>query len=241
MLMMTAALALSVGCGQGFKADESLSGLDQGSTSEGGSDGHGSQPPTNSEYQQLDMTGLVSGGVYDKVWATNLDKSANAVLMNLPLPGNPALVLETAIAQLPGAKLKTYQDSQQKTYVAVSIPLKYIVKAVSLPAATLPSGDALPSMPTADAPSLSLDLGNGDLKLYLYLGSNAVGLYIESSYIPSYMGMTLPIKSSTGTRVLGSFKVVAQKGSFKGGLFNTLSIAPEIAKILSDRVKQISQ
>ncbi|MNT98371.1 hypothetical protein D3C72_2409420 [compost metagenome] len=76
-------------------------------------------------------------------------------------------------------------------------------------------------------------------KPYIYLGANAVGLYIESSYIPSAGGMTLPIKNEAGTRIMGYFTTVPQKGANKGGLFVTLLIPTEIAKILSDRVSQI--
>ena len=235
--MLPALTTLLVGCSAGFSSDDG-SPLDQGSNSNDG--GSGRTPPANSEYLKVDLTGFISGGAYNKVWSFNLDKSNNAIFMNIPVPGNPAVNFISAVSQISGAVIKGYQDTQQKSFIALSIPLKTVMTASALPAARLPNGDALPSMPSASAPALGLEMpAELEQKSYLYLGTNAVGLYIESSYIPSTGGMTLPIKNEAGTRIIGYFTTVVQKGSSKGGLFVTLLIPSEIAKILSDRASQL--
>ena len=240
IILMSSLLAIVLaGCGSGFSSDDGPL-LDQGSSSTGDGDSGSNTPPASSDFLKIDLTGFISGGAYNRVWTFNLDKTNNALFMNIPVPGNPALNFISAIAQISGGVIKGYQDTQQKSFVALSIPLKHVVKTSSLPAARLPNGDALPSMPSASAPALGLDLGEGiEQKAYVYFGTNAVGLYIESSYIPSTGGMTLPIKNDAGTRIMGYFTTVTQKGSSKGGLFVTLLISSEIAKILSDRVNQL--
>ncbi|MNK11938.1 hypothetical protein D3C87_299890 [compost metagenome] len=224
-------------CSQGFQTPNA-GALDQEPGSSGGTP---NTPAPPSAFEKLDMKGTVAGNVYDGTWAFDLDKANNALLVNLPIPANPLIDLNVTIPELPGAKLRTYKDSSNKTQVVVSIPLKYVVKGVNfLPSARLPSGDALPNMPSGELASIGVSLG-ANQNVHLYVGVNAVGLYVESSYIPEYLGFTAPIKNQAGTRILGYFSLVPKKGNFKGGLFVALPLPNDIAKILDDHMAGLIQ
>lgn len=228
-------------CSPGFQS-VGLDSLDQGSS--GVDTGSGTPPPTTpqqpSAYDKLDMKGVVDGGTYGGSWAFDLDKANNALLVNLPIPANPILDINVNIPSLPGAALKTYASGGQ-TNVVVSIPLQYIVKGVNfLPSAKLPNGQDLPRMPSGEAASVGVSLG-ANQNVHLYIGVNAVGLFVESSYIPEYLGFTVPIKNETKTRILGYFTLVPKVGNSKGGLFVALPIPNDIAKILDDHMAGLIQ
>lgn len=225
-------------CSQGFKAtgDEAL---DQESS--GNSDTVTPTPSGPSEFDKLDLRGHVDGGMYDKALSFDLDKVNNALIINLPIPANPFIDLYLDIPELKGAKIKAYQDAQQNSFVAISIPLKYVVKGASfLPSNKLPNGQSLPRMPSGEAPSLAISLGNNQ-KVHLYIGVNAVGMYIESSYIPSNFGVTLPIKNQARTRILGYLTIVPKTTNFNGGVFVALPLPAQVAKIIDDHLAGIIQ
>lgn len=196
---------------------------------------------TSSAYNKLEMSAFVSGTSYENEKVMALDKANNALLLYLPLPGSFANLYVDSTS-IKGVKIQTVLDSQQKARVAVSIPLRLIVKdkVTTLPNAKLPSGDNLPMMPSGELPSLALGLNqNSDNKLYVYFGVNAVGMYVESSFFPSYLGITVPIKNAAGTRILGYFTIVPQKGNYKGGLFLSFILPNDISKIIDDHLSGI--
>ncbi len=237
----TSALCLTLmsGCSSQFSPGSGSSQQSSSSTDNGSSGGGVVTPP--SEFAKLDAKGVVDGGTYDGNWAFDLDKANNALLVNLPIPAAPGLQLNMELPSLPGAKIKTYQDSNGKNQVVVSVPLKYIVKGVNfLPATRLPSGDALPMMPSGEAASLGVSLGTNQ-NVHLYVGVNAVGLFVESSYIPEYISLTTPIKNQAGTRILGYFTIVPKKTDYKGGLFVAFPIPNDIARIIDEHLGSIIQ
>lgn len=194
-------------------------------------------------YDKLDLEGYVDGGSYDNTFAVNLDKPNNALIINLPIPAGPFTNLYVDIPDLKGAKIRTYYDSNNLPQVAVSVPLSYILGGVkNIPAARLPNGNALPAMPSGEAPSLAFGLNqNSENKVYLYIGVNAIGLYIENSYIPSYLGMTFPIKNKMKTKILGYFTLVPKSGNFNGGLFCSVPLPVEVSKIIDDHLSGVLQ
>lgn len=232
-------LALMSGCSSQFSTPGLGSSNQSSGSTDNGSSGGVANPP--SEFQKLDAKGVVDGGTYDGNWAFDLDKTNNALLVNLPIPAAPGLQLNVDLPSLPGAKIKTYVDGNGKNQVVVSVPLKYVVKGVNfLPATRLPNGNALPMMPSGEAASLGVSLGTNQ-NVHLYVGVNAVGLYVESSYIPEYISLTTPIKNEAGTRILGYFTIVPKTTNYKGGLFVAFPIPNDIARILDDHLSSIIQ
>lgn len=243
--LMTLTVLAACGGQGGF---ESVPG---GTSSQGSTDGSNSgqggtaptptPPSTPSAYEKLDLNGYVGGGTYENERVLALDKANNALLLFLPLPGAfSSLYID--VPQVKGVQIKTVMDSQQNARVAVSIPLRFLVKdrVNTLPANKLPNGNALPMMPSGELPSLGLGLNpNSDNKLYMYFGVNAVGLFIESSFFPSYLGLTYPLKNSAGTRTLGYFTIVPKSGNYNGGLFLSFILPNDIAKIIDDHLSGI--
>lgn len=236
---LTSSLLLTA-CGKsGF---ETLSGgnAQQGSNS---SQGGGSTIPTGpSPYDKLDMDTYVAGGNYDNEQVVALDKANNALLLFLPIPG-AFISFNAEIPQLKGVKITTILDSQQKARVAVSVPLRLIVKdkVTTLPTSTtLPGGRPLPMMPSGEYPSLGLAIDAlSNNKIYLYMGVNAVGIFVESGFFPEYIGITAPIRNKAGTKTLGYFTIVPKQGTNKGGLFLSFQMPKDLATIIDNHLSGI--
>lgn len=246
MMVAMIATALLAACGNqgGFESLAGTGNTSQGSSSEDNS-GQGTDAPAPpappSAYDKLELSGYVGGGTYENEKVMALDKANNALLLFLPLPGAfSSLYID--VPQVKGVQIKTVMDSQQKARVAVSIPLRLIVKdkVTTLPATKLPNGNDLPMMPSGELPSLGLGLNpNSDNKVHLYFGVNAVGMFIESSFFPAYLGLTYPLKNAAGTRTLGYFTIVPKSGVHNGGLFLSFILPNDLAKIIDDHLSGI--
>ncbi|MGZ3773202.1 MAG: hypothetical protein ACXVCY_02455 [Pseudobdellovibrionaceae bacterium] len=248
LLMATATTSLLIGCSNngGFQTASKTSPSSPGSGTTNNGQGTAPSTPTTpsapSPYDTLEMSAYVGGTTYDNMQVVALDKANNALLLYLPLPPGPFSNLYIDVPDVKGVKIATTLDSQQNARVAVSIPLKFIVKdKVTLPpATTLPDGRDLPMMPSGEYPSLALGLNqNSDKKVFLYFGVNAVGLFLQSSYFPEYIGITAPIKNQAGTRTLGYFTIVPKSGANNGGLFLSFILPNDISKIIDDHLSGI--
>ncbi|KYG68209.1 hypothetical protein AZI87_02835 [Bdellovibrio bacteriovorus] len=241
MALMTTSLLAACSKG-GFETLATDGNSGQGSVTPGDDSGQGTPPPVPSAFDKLDMNAYVGSGTYENEQVLALDKANKALLLYLPLPPGPFSSVYIDVPSVKGVSVKTVLDSQQKARVAVSIPLRLIVKdKVTLPpATTLPGGRTLPMMPSGEYPSLALGLNqNSSNKIYLYLGVNAVGLFVESSFFPEYVGITAPIKNQAGTRTLGYFTIVPKQGVNNGGLFLSFLMPNDLAAIIDDHLSGI--
>lgn len=230
-------LTLSVGCGQGFTA-ASLNSNIPGTGTDQGSQGTGGGQQDNSAdqaYQSMEMKGWISGGSESDTLSIDIDKPNKALLLRLPLGMNGNVeITEAEVPQLPGVKFYTYDDPNNgKTYMVISVPFTYVIRGVNtLPPTKLPNGDALPQIPSGELPSLAVPVGHSkDVKMYLYVGVNVVGVYVETPFDP-YIKATFSIKNQAKTKVLGYFSTIPAKGSYQGGFFLSSTIPNEIALIL---------
>ena len=240
------AISTLVACSNGGFSALSTA-VENASQSTGDNNGQGSTTPTTpttpSAYDKLDMEGYVSGGDYDGNFSVNLDKPNNALIINLPIPsGSFNSWSSVSIPNLPGALIKTYYDSNNRPQVAASIPLSYVLHGVStLPSASLPNGNALPSMPVSQASTLAFSLSNGaDNTVHLYLTPNAVGIYLENSYIPQYMGVTTSIRNKVQTKILGYFTIVSKTDNYSGGLFAAFPLSNDVVQAIADHLSGAS-
>lgn len=241
MAAMIAAALLSACSKDGFQTLTNTGNNSQGSNSDQGT---GGTPKPPSAYDKMSLDTYVEGGNYGGQQVVALDKANNALLLFIPLPsmGSITVTPYIDIPEIKGVKIATVMDSQQKARVAISIPLKLLVKdKVSLPpATTLPGGRAIPGMPSGEMPSLALGLNqNSNNKIYLYFGVNAVGIFVESPFFPPYFGITAPIRNSAGTRTLGSFTIVPKADPYNGGLFLAFQLPNDLAKIIDDHLSGI--
>lgn len=239
-------LLISCNKNSGFSTNSSTSASSDNSSSLGGDNPPSpATPGIPSAYEKLDLNAYVNGTTYENEKAFSLDKANNALLLYLPLPPGPFTNIYIDAPNVKGVKITTVMDSQQKARIAVSIPLRLIVKdkITTLPSATtLPGGRALPMMPSGEYPSLGLGLNqSNENKVYLYIGVNAVGMFVESSYFPEYFGITAPVKNQAGTRTLGYFTIVPKQGANNGGLFLSFLLPKDLARIIDDHLSGLVQ
>lgn len=114
---------------------------------------------------------------------------------------------------------KLFQTTLGITFLFQSLP--DILKGVQfLPSEKLPNGEALPSIPSGELPTLAISLpGKNDMRVHLYLGVNVFGAYLELDKFnnPRFgiiKRLTFPVKSRDGLKIVGYFSLIAPNQSF---------------------------
>lgn len=239
----TAMLTACSGGGLSTGSDGSVGGDNsgQGGTPGGGTPGGGTgQQPID----KVDMKGYVDGGDYDQTKTFDLDKTTGHLLVNLPLGLDSTIVLGSgSVPSLPGLTFNTILGADGRTYIQFRIPINYVLRGVNtLPANRLPNGDPLPMMPAGEYPSTALSLDthtNDGRKIYLYIGVDAIGIYVESKWLscanlPICINPTFPIKNTARTKIVGYLSLIMAKGQHSGGFFVSTVVPPDIARILDE-------
>lgn len=196
--------------------------------------------PKEVVYKDIDLDGQIKGGTYNKMSTLALDKQNNALILYVPVGVNVFINnFSGAIPELPGASFKSTKLANGTSVIAVSIPLKYILKGVSfLENARLPNGDPLPEVPAGELPSLGIKLGDKkDVNFYLYLGVGVVAVYITSPFNP-WLELTFPVTNRDQTKVVGYFAMVPEKEkagvTYQGGFFLSTVMPDEISRALDN-------
>jgi hypothetical protein len=224
-------------CSSGF--DLSPSGLNSPANLGAGvpTPGSGTNAPVT--WTNLNMNGVISGGVYDQTPVISLDKVNKLLILRLPMFANPGLndiSMQFPITQLPGATFGLASLPNGSSALVLTIPLSYVMKGVSfLPQSTLPSGDPLPGIPDGELPGLAIQLNiSKKVQANIYLGVATVAVFINSPVDP-YFAVQLPIRTSDSTKTLGYFATVpAKKPTYDGGFFIAAQIPGDIARIIDD-------
>ncbi|MBX2987417.1 MAG: hypothetical protein KF802_05940 [Bdellovibrionaceae bacterium] len=235
-----AALLLS-GCSEGMKS----SAIEGGSSNVESGSGVGGINDGRNPMDQVDMKGYVSEGAYQSVKSVDIDKVAGELIVRLPLGMDATIAVGGgSIPQLPGVTFGTEFGADGNAYFTVRIPLRYVLRGVTgLPSTTtLPNGRPLPKMPAGEYPSVAFTINskNTDRKFHLYLGVDAVGLYVESKWLscgnsPICLDyLEAPIKNEQRNKVLGYLTLMLGRGQTAGGFFVSTIVPPEIAKILDE-------
>lgn len=242
-LVATLAMIAMVGCSKngGY---ESASNIAPSSPLEG-ENGQGNNPGGTlpAPIQSVDMKGFVDGGENDAVQTIDLDKEKGELIISLPMGADMTLGLSNgSLTALPGVTFyTTVNPKDNKAYFVVRVPVRHFLRGVNtLPAGKLPNGDPLPFMPSGEAAALAFEINTGTAharKAYLYIGVEAVGLFVESKWItcgdlPICIAPWFSIKNAAKTRVIGRLSTVMPKNGKDGGLFISTIIPPEIARIL---------
>lgn len=202
------------------------------------------KPPTDASpeevYKGVDLTGKIQGGMYNNSVAMELDKQNHALILYLPVGTNMFIGnVSGSIPELPGASFKTVKRQNGTSVVALSIPIKYLIRGIDfLDPAKLPNGDPLPEIPGGELPSLAIKLGDKEnVNLYLYVGVSVVAVYVSSPFNP-YMDLTFPVTNKDETKVVGYFSTVSEKTKdgtkYLGGFFLSTIMPDEISRILDD-------
>lgn len=238
LMSLLVCTGLMVGCSGG------LQGMDTaGSASSGDNSGQGGGGSPTPNLPQIDMKGYVDGGNYDKSQTFDFDRNRKELLVRLPLGMDPSVMIGSgSIPQLPGVSFYTTISTDGNYHFVISIPIQYVLRGVTtLPSNRLPTGDPLPMMPAGELPSVAFALNpnSPDRKAYLYMGVDAIGLFVESSWLtcnnlPICVGVSFPIRNQAKSKVLGYFSIVPGRNGKTGGAFISSIIPPEIARILDE-------
>lgn len=214
-------------CSKGFQTDSSSSG---GSTNNGQSVG-GSTP-----LESVDFDGYADGGDAENSMVMSLDKQNMSMTLSVPITITGLdLDVSASIPQYPDILVYSYADASGMKRLAVKIPLKYILRGVSFGnPQTLPNGLPIPFI-GGELPSTSLVINTkSQSKLYLYIGSGAVALYVSHPSIPSYITAYYNIRNKSRTKVIGAVGISAKTALSDGGFVVSTKIPAELAKVLDD-------
>lgn len=194
----------------------------------------GVNPADPDAYQKLQYKGTINGGSDDGTLVVDIDKTNNALLLILPLEINSYIdSVNGTIPDLPDVTFMTYKDDKGASYLAVSVPLRYIRKGASfLNPARLPNGDPLPQIASGELPSVAITIPGGkNVQFNFYIGVNVVGLYLSSPFDP-YIALHFPIVRGVDT--IGYFHTIPAKTGYNGGFFITTQMPDSIAAIIDD-------
>lgn len=222
LLACASVMLFASGCGSGMSALTA------------GSDNNGSF--SSPEFQNLKMDGAVKEGKYEDRKLVSLDQENKMLVIYLPTLALPVMVgnlgQSISVPELPGTSLNLEVASDGNLNLVLRIPLSHVMRGASfIPAQRLPNGDPLPAVPDGELPGLAIDLNNqGSVKGYLYLSRATVGAFVTTPFNPM-VAMQLPIYQNNGA-VLGYLTTVPEKNSSPGGIFMSVKLPADIARVI---------
>lgn len=236
---------LSSGTSSGNSANTSLG--NGGSSNSDSSSSTGGDTSTASPIDTVDLKGAVEtsntllGSSMNGALTFDFDKTRGEFIVMLPMPGGIMFTPPPgAFSNYPDITFQNMFDAQGRPKLAIRIPIKYVLKGVSLlPAASLPNGDPLPAMPAGygELPSLGLTFPQqNNTQISLYIGVNAIGLFmtLPDKFAQIPFGFSFPIKNADKSKTYGYLTFVPAKGTYAPGLFLSTLIPANVARILED-------
>ena len=193
-------------------------------------------PPTPTPSENI--KGFVASGASEGQQVVWLNSAKGELVLSAPLPsGSQLTLLETPIPNLSGARLSTSQNAEGKKTLNLVVPLRHILRNVaSIPAQVLPNGDPLPNMPGGELPSYGFSVtGSNSLKAYVYVGSDAVGIFFETNFDPKF-SVGVDIRSQNQQKI-GAFAVIAAKTPYQSGVFLGVHLDARLARALEKFIR----
>lgn len=243
-------------CGSGF-SPLGISSSDSSSTSPApapgaangstGSGGNGASatpaptptatPPANSALQNIDLSGILFGGLFGNLQVLTLDPVAKQLILSLPMPALSSLEgvgLQIPLSQIPGATYGIDSLPNGGTSLALHVPLSALMNGVStLTPSALPNGDPLPQIPHGELPAMAVQLNSSGIKATIYLAAQTLGIFVNTPFDP-LISLQVPIKSADGTQIYGYLTTIpahrAPQVPAQGGFFISVEIPNNIAQ-----------
>lgn len=218
-------------------------------TQGGQNNGGGNNPPAPTPVDpwtkmQKEMTGYASvAGKSQKLIGIN--KAEKAVVLTIPFADNILPEMEVEVPQLPGAKVVSRLNADQKTEIQFSVPMKYILHGGEVgDPERLPNGDPLPQIPGGELPAFEVSIPIKNVTLHVYLGAEVLGIYVEVPFDP-YIKLTLPIKTikkdGSQERTLGYLTSIPVKKPYRGGFFLSFKVPDDLARALDELLNSPEQ
>jgi hypothetical protein len=224
LLVSVTAIIFATGCGGGMSANS------------GGDNNNGYSSP---EFDNLKLDGAVKEGKYEDQKLVSVDKEKKELVVQLPTLALPVMVgnLGQAIPvpKLSGTTMNLEVAADGNLTLVLRIPLSLVMRGASFlgNSERLPNGDVLPAIPDGELPGVAVDLNSqGSVKGYLYLGKATIGAFVTTPFNPM-VSMQLPIYQNNGA-VLGYLTTVPDKNTSPGGIFMSVKLPADIARIIDD-------
>lgn len=220
----------------------SKSGFDSGTAASGNNSGQGDVgspgAPVNT-WDKVDYQGKADGGPSDQKLVVYIDKVNQALLLVLPIPVLIPIIAPMPIPQLEGAKLTTYTNNDGSQNMAISIPLRKIIRGGSfMPNERLPNGDALPYVPAGELPGFAIEFPQmRNYQIHLYVGVNVAAAFVELPDVGLPIGFISPVKNATKTKIVGAVGYVVPKNNFDGGVYLAAQLPAELARVIDDLIR----
>ena len=233
-MMAVSSLALtSCGSKSGFDTAASATGINDG---QGGIGNPDSSLPT---WEKVDFQGKADGGPSDQKLVVYIDKVNQALLLVLPIPVLIPVISPMPIPDLSGAFLTSYTNNDGSQNMAVSIPLRLIVRGGSfMPNERLPNGDALPFVPAGELPGFAIEFPQmQNYQIHLYVGVNVAAAFVELPDVGLPFGFISPVKNKAKTKVVGAIGYVAPKNNFDGGMYLAAQLPAELARAIDELIR----
>lgn len=194
---------------------------------------------TAQSWSKVDLAGSVSGGPYDQTQLLSVNPADKTLRLRFRLPfALSGGEFRIEIPEIPGAFLSISESNTtlRQSTILVEIPLKYIIRGVQVGGEPkkLPNGNALPGIPGGELPELMVKIQRENLTFYVYLGVNAVGVFMPTPGFDPYFNLSFPIRSANERKVLGYLSTVAEKGTSSGGFFVSVVVPDDFARVIDD-------
>jgi hypothetical protein len=242
-ILMIASVGLT-GCNgkSGFQSlDGALTGS-QDSNSQGGGDTGGNGGGTTADWNKVEMDGYSQGLDSKGKLVIQIDKANQALILILPLPSFLFLPFTSANVDIPdleGAYFTSYQTASGDRQLAVSVPLKHVIKGAEFgDSQRLPNGDALPFIPAGELPGFSINFPQQPkYQVHVYVGVNVVAAFVELPDLGLPIGGTAKVKNKDKTKEVGAIGYIPVKGNFNGGLYLTAQLPNDLAITIDELIR----
>lgn len=239
---MTVTLISLIGCGQSLKTDSDAS---SGNTSQGqnNTNNPGQNTPTPPTWDQVSLEGRLNQGSYNKMLVVYIDQTNQSLMMILPVPVLVPFYQTQSFPGMTDAKLKTITNPDGSYSLAVTVPLKHLIKNGELVnPQKLPNGNPLPFVPDGELPGFALSIPGftGTLKVYLYVGASAAAVFTELPDLGLPIASTefiLPVENKSKTKVIGAFGYIPKKGNFANGMYLATTLPEDLTKLIDDLIR----
>lgn len=202
-------------------------------------------------WDSVELQAKSTGGPYSNLTVVYIDKVNQAILLTLPLPVYVPIFTSLEIPEIPGAKFVNYTFPNGTKSIAISIPLKYLMKRGQfIGGSTLPNGDPLPYIPEGELPGFALSFPpNPNFRIFLYVGVNAAAAFVEvpGLDLPSFPLSWLPFGGGWNTSVkvvnkaaqqeVGYLSYVGKKGIYPGGIYLAARLPVEVANVIDNLIR----
>lgn len=222
----------------------SKNGFDAGSAGSLGDDGSSQGTPgtpgtPGNSWEKVDYQGKADGGPNNEKLVVYIDKVNQALILVLPIPVLIPIISPMPIDKLDGAKLTSFTNADGSQNMAISIPLRKIVRGGAFtPNERLPNGDPLPFVPAGELPGFGIEFPQmRNYQIYLYVGVNVAAAFVELPDVGLPITFISPVKNKAKTKVVGAVGYVAPKNNYDGGMYLAAQLPAELARTIDDLIR----